>query len=158
MNDPQTNKAVKRKRPWLPITSVLIVVWLIAWLILAYAPIYPYSLTCRTYNYNWRSLEGPFSKVFVDGFTGGLHHYDANYLYYDGSLLLQFTGFGSKDDDLRNVEMKFIENLVDREWKAGEKKPPEHILKLAEKTRKTEFDNVRGDECNLMRAVALEGW
>lgn len=164
MNEGQNNRLKRWGRRWLPPIFLLF----LGWLFITNVPVFPHSLTCRTKSNNWGSVEGKFSKLFTDAFTDALHyskeryqHHTYNYLYYNDTIYFPFFGFGAmasdKRDILRNMEFKTVGNLVDEDWGADVEKIPPHIRKIADESRNKD-GYLWEQDCDLMRAVALEGW
>lgn len=153
MNDPQADKGVKRGRRWLPPIFLLI----FGWLTLVYAPVIPYSPTCFEKGDFW-IVEGKLSQVFANKFTGFLQAYKVDYLYYGGNIFLRQKDWLDYEDWVTNAKNKSIRTLVKNSWEAKNGRLPEKVQKLMKEISDAKSGDFQTDNCNLMRAVAIDGW
>lgn len=145
------------KKPWLQISKKKILVPLIFLFVLLLVPIFPHSPNCS-------ERTGPtilgsifLSRVYLKEFSEGLAFHGISYVAIDGVILLRLWDWLDTEEWVSNTSRKSVVNLVDEEKGAVAAMLPENVKDLVADSR-TRYGGRIENTCELVRAVAVEGW
>lgn len=155
MSDPQTNRGVKRGRRWLPPTLLFLI---LGGLVLAYAPVFPYSLTCKDQKNQPQPLGSKFSENFIDGFAYKLRSRNITYIFYNRRILLRFENWLDGEGWALSAASKTIRDLADIDWGPDTDRPIDYIQRQLNKIRDLKTGKLNYSSCKLMQFVAVKGW
>lgn len=137
-----------------PMRSRFLVVLALLMLVLVYVPLIPYSPSC----WSMRSVgDVALAPAFRAEFTAHLRSFDVPYIRIDGVVLVRvWDWLDDPDDWLINASYKSIYSLLEPLYGADVTQLPPHIRDLiAESEREHGYLTLT---CELVRAVAIEGW
>jgi hypothetical protein len=121
-----------------------------------YVPMFPYSPRCYSPDVddlNEKHFVTPYRTVF----TELLESFKVHYVVVGDVVLLRFWDwFADPDSWVANASNKAVATLVDRKFNPQLEDPPERIKALAEAARDPQ--GFIEPTCELVRAVAIEGW
>jgi hypothetical protein len=135
-----------------------VVVTVAAMLGVIFLPLVPFTPQCRAPDGNW-GLLGAFymAPAYRRHVTYYFRMFDVPYLQVGGVVLIPSWIWlsGGPDDELINASNKPYLDLLTKGW---DDRPdlPEHVKALMKESRAT-YGHLE-DTCELVRAVAIEGW
>lgn len=123
-----------------------------------WVPLVPYSPECEDPRIGLSDVSGVWlAPAYHKEFTAGLRISDVPYIAIGGLVLIRvWDWLDGAADALINTSGKALYALVDADWGADASRLPANVQELL--ARHTRRDGWVQRDCELMRAVAIEGW
>lgn len=126
-------------------------------LVISFVPLMPHMPSCTDNTTPTRLGSIFLSKIYQREFVNGLEIHEIDYVAIGSVVFLRFWDWLDTEDWVMNVSNKSILNLVNPSWGADEAELPEHVNNLVAESRARHDGRVE-NTCELVRAVAVEGW
>lgn len=124
---------------------------------IVYLPMFPFQPRCFSGNPDTVDVSRLFSGYRVE-LTERLGYFGVPYIVIGDVVLLRFSDWLDDPGDwVLNASNKAVLTLTDRRFNPRLEGPPDHVKAMAEAARnpRTGFIDL---DCELVRAVAIEGW